>query len=238
MHVKSEGIVLQNIKYGDKKSILKVFTKNYGLVTLFAAAGKSPTSKIKIASILPLYQVELSFILKQNREVQQLTESNILYIYEGISRDYIKLAIAQFLNEVLIKTIKEHTPNEEMFSFVTSTYQWLNESNAGYSNVHIYFLHELSRYLGFEPHNNYSIHECYFDAREGKFSQLAMSFPLGFNKEQSLLFAKCLNSDILTSQLNRQERNEILECLLALYRMHISGFNELKSFDVLKQLFD
>lgn len=237
MLLKTEGIVLQNIKYADKKCILKIFTKQHGLITFFAVTGKSPGSKIKSTGILPLYQIELSYIYKQNRDVQQLTESAILYVYEGISSDYSKLAIAQLLNEVLIKTIKEHIPNEDLYMFVVNTYKWLNEAKQGYNNLHIYFLVELSKFLGFEPHNNYSEINCYFDVREGKFLTVGLSFPIGFSKEQSLLFAKILRSEILEVQLSRQERNVMLECLLALYKIHVTGFNDLKSFEVLKELF-
>lgn len=237
MLLKSEGIVLQNIKYADKKSIIKIFTKQHGLITFFAVTGKSPNSKIKSTGVLPLYQIELSYIYKQNRDVQQLTESAILYVYEKISSDYSKLAIAQLLNEVLIKTIKEQIPNEELYMFVVNTYKWLNEAKQGFNNLHIYFLAEHSKYLGFEPHNNYSEVNCYFDVREGKFSSVGLSFPVGFTKEQSLLFAKILSSDILEAQLSRRERNTMLECLLALYKIHVTGFNDLKSFEVLKELF-
>lgn len=237
MLVKSEGIVLQNIKYGDKKSILKVFTKQHGLLTFYAVAGKAPSSKIKTASLLPLTQIELSFTFKQNRDVQQLIESNIIYVYEGISRDYNKLAIAQFLNEILIKSIKEQHPNEELYFFVTGVYKLLNELKSGFSNIHIDFIIELSKFLGFEPHNNFSETNCYFDTREGRFSSMGMSYPLGFSKEQSKLFSKVLSGGAISSPINKHERNEALECLLALYKMHVAGFNDLKSFEVLKELF-
>ena len=238
MLFKSEGIVLQNIKYADKKSILKIFTLQHGLTTFFAATGKSPNSKIKNASILPLYQVELSYIFKQNRDVQKLTESSILYIYEGISRDYYKLAIAQFLNEILVKTIKEQLPNEELYHFVTQSYKWLNEATEGVNNFHIFFLLELSKYLGFEPNNNYKKDCCYFDVREGKFTPVALSFPTELTLEQSKLFSEILSKNVLEISFNRRERNDVLECLLALYKFHVAGFNELKSFEVLKQLFN
>ena len=124
MLVKTEGIILQNIKYGDKKLILKVFTKQEGLVTLSAIASKSPTAKIKMATTMPLQLVELSFNLKANKEIQQLNEANLIYVCDDVSKSFNKLAVAQFLNEVLIKCIKEQHPNEELFDFITSS-QWL-----------------------------------------------------------------------------------------------------------------
>lgn len=237
MLVKSEGIVLQNIKYADKKVILKVFTKDQGLLTFYAVTGKAPSSKVKVASVLPLSIIELSFPLKQNKDVQQLYEANLIYVPDQIGRNYNKLAIAQFLNEVLVKSIKEHLPNEELFEFITGTFKALNESEEGFANMHVSFLIELTKYLGFEPHNNFSSQNIYFDTREGKFTPFAVSYPMGLSKEQSQLLTKVLASDSLHLSLNRNERNDILESLLAIYKMHVAGFNDLRSFAVLKELF-
>lgn len=238
MLVKTEGIILQNIKYGDKKIILKVFTKQQGLVTFSAIISKSPTAKIKTATTLPLQLVELSFNLKPNKDIQQLTEANLLYVCDDVSKDFNKLATAQFLNEVLLKCIKEQHPNEELFDFIVSSYKWFNESKEEYNNFHICFLFELSKYLGFEPHNNFDALNNYFDTREGKFTTNSLSFPLGFDKTQSQAFLKVFDANLLGKPLGRAERNELLECLLAYYKMHVAGFNELKSYAVLKELFN
>lgn len=238
MLAKTEGIILQNIKYGDKKLILKIFTRQHGLVTFNAIASKSPTSKIKPASTLPLQLVELSFNLKPNKDIQQLTESNLLYIFDDVSKDFNKLTAAQFLNEVMIKCIKEQHPNEELFDFITSSYKWFNESKEDYNNFHICFLFELSKYLGFEPHNNFDTQNMYFDTREGKYTSFSLGFPLGFDKVQSQHFLKIFDADLLGKPLGRAERNELLECLLAYYKMHVAGFNDLRSYAILKELFN
>lgn len=238
MLVKTEGIILQSIKYSDKKLILKVFTKQYGLTTFNAVVSKSPTAKIKAASVLPLQLVELSFNLKGNKEIQQLSETNLQYVWDDIGRDFNKLTTVQFLNEVLVKCIKEQHPNEELFDFIVSSYKWFNETKTDYNNFHICFLYELTKYLGFEPHNNSNLHNLYFDTREGKFSTVSLSFPLGFDKAQSQGFLKIFDANLLGKPLSRSERNELLECLLAYYKMHVAGFNELKSVSVLRELFN
>ena len=238
MLVKTEGIILQNIKYGDKKLILKVFTKHHGLVTFNAVASRSPTAKIKPASTLPLQLVELSFNWKPNKEIQQLSESNLLYVFDDVSKEFNKLTVAQFLNEVLVKCIKEQHPNEELFDFIASSYKWFNESKKDYNNFHICFLFELSKYLGFEPHDNSDKENSYFDTREGKFTAHSLSFPLGFDKNQSQNFRKVFDANLLGKPLGRGERNELLECLLAYYKMHVAGFNDLRSYAILKELFN
>jgi DNA repair protein RecO (recombination protein O) len=237
MLVKTEGIVLQNIKYAEKKVISKIYTKHYGLITAHAVVGKSPSSKIKSATILPLQQIEISLTLKQNKDVQQLIEAQSTHVYSSLSRDYNKLAISQFLNEVLIKCIKEQHPNEDLFNFILEAYKWLDSRENNFNSFHIYFLFELSRFLGFEPMNNCDSSNIYFDNREGKFSGLSVSFPMGLDQHQSVLFLHLFDKNLIEKKINNQERAELLECLLAYFKMQVSGFNELRSMPVLKELF-
>ena len=237
MLVKTEGIVLQNIKYADKKIISKIYTKHYGLLTTHVVIGNSNLSKVKLSTILPLHQVEIGLTIKQNREVQQLNEARSTFVYNNLMRDYNKLAIAQFINEILCKCLKEQNANEELFNFILGAYKWLDEEESNFNDFHIYFLFELSKFLGFEPHNNYSIDTIYFDTREGKFTQLSVSFPMGLDKQQSKLFLNLFEEDLAKRKFNKTERAELLECLLAYYKMQVAGFNELKSMAVLKELF-
>ncbi|MGZ3930296.1 MAG: DNA repair protein RecO [Bacteroidia bacterium] len=236
MLVKTEGIVFQNTRYADKKLISKIYTRNFGLITVNAVAGSSPSSKIKTAVIQPLSQVEITLTLKQNREVQQLTEARSTYVYQHLQRDYNKLAIAQFLNEVLFKCIKEQSPNEALYDFIIQAYQQL-DSPEPCNDFHIYVLMELSAFLGFEPHDNFDEQHKYFDTREGKFTPMALGFPVGFDQAQSLLFRELFDPDLLHKKFSAAQRGELLECLLAYYRMQVSGFNELRSYRVLKEIF-
>ncbi len=237
MLVKTEGIVLQNIKYADKKIISKIYTRHYGLITANIITGNSPTSKIKSATILPLNQIEISLTFKQNRDVQQITEARNVLVYNNLSRDHNKLAIAQFLNEVIYKCIKEQTANEELYDFITSAYKHLDKSETPCNDFHIYFLFELSKFLGFEPHNTFDKQNLYFDTREGKYTSMSLGFPLGFDKTQSELFLNIFDSNLAEKKFSQGQRNELLECLLAYYKIHVEGFNDLKSYRVLKEVF-
>jgi DNA repair protein RecO (recombination protein O) len=237
MLIKTEGIVLQNIKYADKKIISKIYTKDHGLISGNIITGNAPRSKIKLGTILPLNQIEISLTLKQNREVQQITEARTVFIYNELNRDHNKLAIAQFLNEVLCKCLKEHTANAELYQFITGAYKYLDKKENLTNDFHIYFLFELSKFLGFEPHNTFDNNNPYFDTREGKYTHMQLGFPLGFDKNQSMLFLELFDNDLLAKKFTASQRSELLECLLAYYKMHVEGFNELRSYQVLKEVF-
>lgn len=237
MRVSDKAIVLHNIRYGDKKSILKLYTKHYGCITVSAFVSNSPGSKIKPATVLPLSLIDAAFVLKQNKEMQQLNETSCYYVNSRFSLQIEKLAIAQFINEILLKTLKEQSANEHLFEFIETCIKYLNDSDNEFMNLHVYFLIELSKYLGFEPQNNYSEHMCYFDCREGRFGEMSLSMPLGLSSADSRLFSEALKCNPLKVNMSHTQRQLLLDILLAYYQLHIPSFHEIRSLEVLRDVF-
>lgn len=237
MRVSDKAIVLQAIKHGDKKLILKLYTQNHGLITAGVTIGKSPSSKIRNSTVLPLSLIEAEFVIKQNKEIHPLTEASCYTIHSNLHTSIAKLSIAQFINEVLIKALKEHQGNANLFEFIEVCLKYLNDAEENYTNLHLYFLIELTKYLGFEPQNNFNAQNKFFDCREGQFSSLSLVPPLGLSKEDSFLFSEFLKINALSTNFSNQQRQSILEALLAYYRFHVPNFNTLKSMEVLKEVF-
>ena len=84
MRVSDKAIVLQAIKHGDKKFILKLFTRQHGTLTVATSIGKSASSKIKSTSIMPLTLLDVELVLKQNKEIHQLSEASCYCINNHI----------------------------------------------------------------------------------------------------------------------------------------------------------
>ena len=235
MRVSDKAIVLQAIKHGDKKFILKIYTRSHGMITVATHVGTTGTSKIRSSAILPLSLMDVELIVKQNKEVHQLTEASCYYVSTGISNSITKLSIAQFLNEILIKTLKEQSANAHLYEFIETCLKFLNDTDECI-NLHLYFLSEFTKYLGFEPQNNFSPQSPYFDCREGRFSPVGLTMPLGLNKDDSFLFSEFLKINSLKTNISNAQRQILLEVLLAYYRLHVPGFNEVKSLEVLREV--
>ncbi len=237
MLYKTQGIVLHNIKYADKKIISKIYTKQFGLISAMIHFGNSPKSKIKSGVLQPLTQIEFELSLKENKDIQNISEIKCLYVYTDLQSNFNKLCIAQFLNEILYKCLKEQFPNEDLFALICDTYQWLDSANEGFQDTHIYFLFELSKHLGFYPANNMDLTHPYFDTLEGKYDSQPKSFPLGFDKEQSLLFFQLFTFSLTNPKSgNRSERLVILDCLLHYYKMQMPHLSEIKSYTVIQEM--
>ncbi len=233
----TEGIILHNVKYADKKIISKIYTKDFGLISANVNVGNTTKSKIKAGVMQPLTQIELVLSLKENKDIQQVNEVKCLFVYTDLQYNFNKLCIAQFLNELLYKCLKEQTANENLFNLICNTYQWLDKTEDAYTDTHIYFLFELTKYLGFYPINNRDTKALYFDTLEGKFSPNTNSFPLGFDHWQSGLFADLFNYSISRQKkMDRTERLVLIDCLLHYYKMQVPGLSDLKSYRVIQEM--
>lgn len=233
----TKGIVLHNVKYADKRIISKIYTEDFGLISANINVGNSPKSKIKAGVVQPLTQVEIVLSLKENKDVQQISEVKCLFVYTDLQSNFSKACIAQFLNELLYKCLKEQLPHEDLFHLICNTYQWLDKSEANYIDTHIYFLFELTKHLGFYPTNNLSTTDLYFDTQEGRFFSTTKSFPLGFDKWQSQLFSNLFAHSITNQKkITRVERLALLDCLLAYYKIQLPNLMEIKSYQVLQEI--
>ena len=121
MQQKTNGIILQNTKYQDKKNILKVYTLQHGIQSYVVNIGQSGKSKIKPAHVIGLNQIEFIEQTKQSRSIQRINDIHVSYIYQHLFSNPVKNTIAIFLNEVLLKALKEQHENSELYRFVVES---------------------------------------------------------------------------------------------------------------------
>ena len=112
----TKGIVLHNVKYADNKVISKIFTKDFGILNIHFVIGSSKKTKTHATLFLPLTQLDFSFSYKENKEIHQLVEAKCNYVYQSINSSIYKLCIAQFINEVMFKCLKDQSKNENLFN--------------------------------------------------------------------------------------------------------------------------
>lgn len=237
MQIKDRAIVLQCVKYADKKHIVKLYTEHHGVLSCSARVSNSSSSKIKTSSLIPLSILEVDIIAKENKDVKTLVEANAAFIFTELHFDLNKISIAQFLAEILNKVLKEQIGQTELFDFIAKQMVVLDSATKNFSSFHIHFLIDLLDHIGLSPNNNFDNTNKFFDCREGKFTPLELPFPNGLNESSSELLSQLLRDKDPDHTLDPASRNMLLDTLLAYYRYHIPGFNEIKSWDVLKEVF-
>jgi len=228
----AQAIVLHSFPYSENSVIVKFFTREYGLISCFANKKKGH----KGTAFLPFSWCEIEYSSKKNGSLFKLKSGKIISPYQSLYTHPLKTSILLFLSEVIGKTLKEEAANPELFNFLRRELLFFDQLEEGAYNFHLYFLSHLITHLGFRPLHGDG---RYFNIHEGEFVD-SNPFEKGFNEQESKMFLSFLQSsgeDIKNICVNRNQRNNLLKGIIQFYRFHCTGFGELKSMEVLEELY-
>ena len=251
MLVKTEAIVLHAIKFGESRLIVDMFTREVGRVSFAVPIPKTSKGRLKKQYFQPMTLLEVECDIRQRDQLQKLKDARLLAAYASIPFSPEKLALSLFTAEFLCHALRAEQQNEPLFVYLYDSMQWLDMIETGFANFHLTFLIRMSRFLGFYPfYPNLSSlspnpspkgeeNDLFFDLREGRFCTTAPTHRDFLQSTDARRIHTLMRMDFPTMhlfRLSRQERNRITEVLLHYYQLHIPQFPELKSLDVLKEL--
>ena len=237
---RTRAIVLRTVKYGDSGLVVDMLTEKQGRVSFIVKVPKSPKGKLRKQFFMPLSLVEVDFDFRMKSGLQHLRDVRLSQPLPSLAMDPFKLSIGLFLAEFLCHATRDEQDNGPLFNFVAFSMEWLDKVEGNFSNFHLVFMIRLSRFIGFFPNTE--------DAREGAFFDLINScFTVNVPTHSHFLVPEEAGKIALLMRLSyktmhlcamsRVERNRCTEVILEYYRLHVPGFPQLKSFDVLKELF-
>jgi DNA repair protein RecO (recombination protein O) len=237
--IKTKAIVLSSLKYGDTSLIVRCFTLEDGLKSyLLKGVLSAKKGKIKAAYFQPLTQlnIEASHNIKGN--LNSIKEVHVVNPYKKIYTNIFKQTIVLFLSEVLCSTIQEEEENEALFSFLETSFIWL-DTNDKTSNFHLLFLLNLTKFLGFYPDTT-NINQSYFNLIDGNFTELTIEKEVIFGNNLTQ-FKKLLGTNfdgIESIKFNKKERQQVLQIIIRYFELHLDGFRRPKSLKVLETVFN
>ena len=216
MLVKTEAIVLHAIKFGESRLIVDMFTREVGRVSFAVPIPKTSKGRLKKQYFQPMTLLEVECDVRQRDQLQKLKDARLLAAYASIPFSPEKLALSLFTAEFLCHALR-----------------------AEQQNLLHTFLIRMSRFLGFYPNLDDYVRGCIFDLRTATFSLQVPTHRDFLQPDDAQRIHTLMRMDFPTMhlfRLSRQERNRITEVLLHYYQLHIPQFPELKSLDVLKEL--
>lgn len=240
MYHKTQGIVLSTAKYNDRFSIAQVFTSDFGRTAYLLPISKSKKPKINPALFFPLSIIDMEvehFPLRQIHRLKDVQRHVPLY---SINVNVIKLSIAFFLSEFLTKILQEINENKAIFMFIKESIITLEEKEKGLANFHLAFMFNLGQFLGIAPNLDDYNRSSVFDLMNGEFSvgKRTHNNYLNFQQSNFLNVFKRINYDNMhLYKLSQSDRNSIINFMLDYYRMHVYDFAEMKSLEVLRELY-
>lgn len=236
---KTRGIVFKTTDYGESSVVVQVFTEKFGLQSYIVNGAKKPKAKISRNMLQPLHLLDMVVYHKEAGNIQRIKELKNSPLLQSIPYDITKSSVAMFLNEVLYKAVKQQSADENMFDFIFSAIEWLDHQTGAFNNYHLLFLIRLSRYLGFYPDRYLAGQADYFDLKNGIFSRYKPDSVLYLSPPHTQNFTALLQSNFETIgdiKLSNDERRYLIAKLLDYYALHVEGFGNIKSHEVLEEV--
>lgn len=147
MIVKSYGVVLKQFPFSESSIIVKVLTREHGLVSLIVKGAKSRKGA-KAALLRPINQVDISFYYKENKSLFTLKDCRLLFSPDALIFGIYKSAISSFIIEILNNTIgSENETDTYLYDFVIYSFDYLRNRDVT-SHFHLSFLFQYAQRLG------------------------------------------------------------------------------------------
>lgn len=240
MLVHTQALVLRYFPYGDSGMIVHFLTRELGYRSAIVQGLKSKSPVFKRSYFLPLFEVEMILYEKPGDQLRRIKEAKPGRIFQKLQTDQSALAMLYFLAEVLEKTTREDDIQTDLYDFIMEFLQLCNGSEIRLANLHLYFLFQLTAFLGFAPEASRLDPPYFWDLREGIFTKNTPQHPDYTNPENSELihsFIELSLEDIQHIQLTGTKRSELIKEVLNYFYIHRSGMKQVKTLGVLEALF-
>jgi DNA repair protein RecO (recombination protein O) len=233
----TRAVVIHTFSYSDTSLILKAYTEKFGYAS-YLLKGYKKRKKNKIL-LHPLNLIEIGAVHKSNTDLHIGRSVNSYRSVQNITLSPVKSSIAMFLAEWLFHTVRIGEADQPFFNWLVQAIERLDKSDYP-GNFHLWFLINLSKFMGFYPQGKKSIKTPLFNLTEGEFMDKSIPGDL-LSEEESEWLDLILNSNygsIDKIKLNRLNRHKILSFFHHYFQICLNNDFRLKSFDILLQVFD
>jgi len=241
MLLKTKGIILHSLPYGERQTIINAYTEEFGRVAYIIYGTHAKRSKLSYALLTPLSIFNLEVEHFNTHDLQRIHEAKREFVPTQIQYHPFKNAIALFLAEMLYRILQEAGPNRPLFDFLCRSIHWLDVAEAGIANFHLAFLMQLSTFLGIHPDATSYRPDRLFDLQEGVFTDTSPNHTNCLDRTESAAFNSLLRISYENMGLytfTRNERTAIIRHIIDYYRLHLFDFPEIRSLAVMQEIFN
>lgn len=240
-----EAVILSQSDYRDHDVLLRVMTKEYGLIGFIAAGARKMTSR-NAGSIIPFTKAEIHFDYKEGKSLFRLKTARTRQFYRKIHDDLNLSAAAAVIGDVCTHMCEENTAGaKEEYELLDTALSLLSEGRSHVSVICLY-ISDMMKLFGIAPDVDECVH-CgntvvnALSAKEGGFlcSDCAQRLQIPLRQANELKrFRLLIKGGLKHIEIIAKAGGAALgdlEILIEMLRLH-AGL-ELRSFAFYKRIF-
>lgn len=208
--LKTEGIVLKEIRYKDTSKILTIFTKKYGKISVMAKGAYKAKSKL-IATTQPFSYSEYQF--NKGRNFLYLNQADILNSFYLLREEMERVIYGYYMLELVDKSLPEDGENEKIFMLLEKGLRVLSKLDKNYLQFIVAYELKFISFLGYKP----NIEKC-INCNNTKFEKIKFSINQG-----GIICNNCFAIDHFAIDLDK----EIYDIMYKLLYIPLERTNEI-----------
>ena len=122
--MRTEGIVLREIRYKDSSKILSIYTKEHGKISAMARGAYRPKSGIVASTQLLSYS---EYEMYEGKQFYYINQAHILESFYSIRENMERLSYGYYMLELLDKSIEIDQKSNSLFSLLKKGLEIISE---------------------------------------------------------------------------------------------------------------
>lgn len=235
------GIVTDIVRHNDRHNIVTIFTRERGRVSFLSAAGSGKGGRARNARLQLLAVIESDVNYRENRNLQNLGAIGLKKVWRDLYFNPVKGAIVMFLSEFLNHYLRDASPEPLFWDYVYRALCNLDERKRGIANFHLSFLIGMLNFAGITPDITEYERGDYFDMQAGIVVAERPGHKNFLYPSETSLLPVVLRMNMANDRFFRfkgGERREILKKLIQYYSVHFPGMSNLRSPEILGEIFN
>ena len=225
MIINTDAIVLKTFSYGETSLISRCFTKDKGKISFIIKGAKSKKNLIS-PYFQPLSYINIIYKENEKRELQIVSKVSFIQIWTQIPLSLKKMSLSQSILEISDFTLEKNDPYVDLFNILIKTFQNFEtgdiDENILFWNYECKTLSEMGFMINIEENHN-------FESIKFKKNDKI------FNTIQKLINGNILDIDL--DIISLRDKKKISKFLYQKLCFYFEGFERLKSFRIIKDIF-
>ncbi len=233
----SHGLVLHALPYQDQNLIVKIFTPDQGLVVGMLYRPKGKNDKVQ-ALLQPMSPVDIQWKSGKAKGLPLVQKMRYRFVPNTIQSDLFRSSICLFWGEFLGRCLVEHHPEPQLYALSEHYLHILNTPEEKVAGLPLRFLRDACMVLGIAPDfSDFNTPNMRLQFGEGRCRLPAgpVHLPVEMNEEETQALYALIQKDALPA--SRSSRHQLLVGLLRYASYHYPGLHQMKSPEILFEVF-
>lgn len=148
IYLKTEGLVLREVKYKEADRIITVLTKERGKITAKARGALRKTSSLGASTQQLMYS---DFVFFEHKDMLTVQEATVEEAFEGLRSDFTSFALGCYFAEVAEALTRDEIAEPQILQLTLNSLYALSNTLYDRSHIKAAFEMRLASVLGYAP---------------------------------------------------------------------------------------